>query len=82
MLKKLMWGSNKQLETLLIHFKTHRDLSQSEENKCKWTHCKDWNSGNLLEYSKLFIALEIAELISRETNWYTQQFLEENPPLK
>ena len=31
---------------------------------------------NLLQFFKLFIMLEITELISRETNQYVQQFLE------
>ena len=28
-------------ETPLIRFDTHRDLCQSEENECIWTHYKD-----------------------------------------
>jgi hypothetical protein len=33
------------------------------------------NSENPLEFFELFITLEIAELISRETNRYAQQFM-------
>jgi hypothetical protein len=35
-----------------------------------------------LEYFELFITPERAELISRETNLYAQQFLENTPSLK
>ena len=34
------------------------------------------------ELFEIFITLEIAELISNETNRYAQQFLEKNPHLK
>jgi hypothetical protein len=37
---------------------------------------------NPLEYFELFITPEIAELISRETNRYAQQFLENKSDLK
>ena len=39
-----MKGTNKSKEytgTYLICFNTHRGLSQSEGNKCMWTHSKD-----------------------------------------
>ena len=29
------------IETYMIHFDTCGDLSQSEENKYMWTHCKE-----------------------------------------
>jgi hypothetical protein len=35
-----MQGTNKHMEIWLIHFKTHKSLFQSEENKCMWTHCE------------------------------------------
>jgi hypothetical protein len=41
---------------------------------------EDWNIP--LEYLKLFITPEIAELISKEANWYLQQFLENKSDLK
>jgi hypothetical protein len=33
-------------------------------------------------YFELFITPELADVISRETNWYAQQFLENMPNLK
>jgi hypothetical protein len=36
----------------------------------------------LLDYFELLITPELAEPISRETNWYAQQFLENTPNLK
>jgi hypothetical protein len=36
---------------------------------------------NPLEYFELFITPESARLISRETNWHIQQFLENNSDL-
>lgn len=40
------------------------------------------DNNNPLEFFELFITPEIAELISRETNRYAQQFIEKNPELK
>jgi hypothetical protein len=40
------------------------------------------DQNNLLEYFKLFITPEIAELICRVTNIYAQQFFENNSDLK
>ena len=37
------------------------------------------NSEDLLKFFELLITLEIANLISRETNRYAQQFLEQKP---
>jgi hypothetical protein len=37
---------------------------------------------NPLEYFGLFITSEIAELISRETNWYAKHFLKNKSDLK
>jgi hypothetical protein len=37
---------------------------------------------NPMGYFELFITPELADVISRETNWYAQQFLENMPNLK
>ena len=40
--RELWWkGTNKHIETYSKYFNGHRSLSQSEENKCMWTHGKD-----------------------------------------
>jgi hypothetical protein len=55
-------------------------IGDSDDEDNVNVHLEDPN--NLLVYFELLITPELAELISRETNWYAQQFLENIPNLK